>query len=63
MATLSELNPGGIDVTVRIVATGDTITTREVIANFCAESPVNLRTDLIAYMETLATGGEVTELT
>ena len=63
MATLSELNPGGIDVTVRIVTTGDTITRREVIANLCVESPVKLRTDLIQYMETLATGGEANELT
>lgn len=63
MATLSELNPGGIDVTVRIVADSGVITHREVIANFCAESPVNLRGDLIQYMEVLAKGGEVTELT
>lgn len=61
--TLTELNPGGIDVTVRIVSIGDVITQREVIANLCVESPVKLRTDLIQYMETLATGGEVTELT
>jgi hypothetical protein len=57
--TLTDLNPEGIEVTVRIVATGNAITQREVVATCGVLSPVGLRRDLIAYMETLAKGGEV----